>query len=219
MRRDAGCHTHGNAVCTVGKQVREVPRQNGGFALFAVISLPEIDRIFVDPIQQPLGDLCQARFRVAHGGGIIAINVPEIALPLSQRVALGEFLRESHKRIIDSLVPVGVEAPHYIANDTRRLLEPGIGVQPQLPHRIEEPPVHRFQTITYIRQSPVHDGRQRISEVTLFQRFAQIDFLIGEFGGRSGLCHNWFIARFGSRPMRNSPKSAKERLSRRVHAV
>ena len=49
------------------------------------------------------------RFGVAHGGGIIAVDIAEIALPVDQRIALGEILREPHQRVIDRLIAVRMD--------------------------------------------------------------------------------------------------------------
>ncbi len=49
------------------------------------------------------------------------------------------------------------------------------GIEPEQPHGIEKPAMDRLQTIAHIGRGPVHDGRERIGEIALFQRFAQID--------------------------------------------
>ena len=56
-----------------------------------------------------------------------------------------------------------------------RFLEAGAGIEPQLPHDIEEPAVDRLQAVAHIGQRPVHDGGQRIGEIALFERIAQVD--------------------------------------------
>ena len=119
VRRNAGRHTNSNTIGTICEKVRKIARQHDRFALLAIIGLSEIDRVLVDPIQQTLGDLCQPGFGVPHGGGIIAVNIPEIALPLGKRIALSKFLGKSDKRIIDRLVTMRMITPHHITNDTR----------------------------------------------------------------------------------------------------
>jgi hypothetical protein len=57
-------------------------------------------------------------------------------------------------------------------------------VEPQLPHREKQPAVNRLQPVAGIRQAPVHDGGQRVSEIALLQRLAQRDLLdVIRFGG------------------------------------
>ena len=46
-------------------------------------------------MQQGLGHGGHAGFRIAHGGGVIAVHVAEIALPIDQGIALGEILGQT----------------------------------------------------------------------------------------------------------------------------
>jgi hypothetical protein len=64
----------------------------------------------------------QLRFGVAVGGGVIAVDVAEIALPVDQRVAQREILREADHRVVDRLVAVRVVLADDVADDARDLL-------------------------------------------------------------------------------------------------
>ena len=97
-------------------------------------------------------DLGHAAFGVAHGGGVIAVDVAEIALAVDQRIARGEILREAHQRVVDRLVAVRVELAHHVADDLGGFLERGAGVEPQQAHRVEDAAVHRLQAVAHIRQ-------------------------------------------------------------------
>ena len=70
-------------------------------------------------------DLGEARLGVAHGGGVIAVDIAEIALPVDQRIALREILREPHQRVIDRLVAVRMELADHVADHARAFLERG----------------------------------------------------------------------------------------------
>src|SRR5437016_3345710 len=73
---------------------------------------------------------------------------------------------------------------------TRALLERRARVEAQLPHRIEEPTVHRLETVARIGQRPVHDGGERIGEIALLECLAQRDFLrLRRLGGNQLLAH------------------------------
>ena len=50
-----------------------------------------------------------------------------------------------------------------------------VGIEPQQPHGMHDAAVHGLQPVARIRQRAVHDGRERIGEVALFQRLLQID--------------------------------------------
>jgi hypothetical protein len=76
-------------------------------AVAAIVIGTEVDRILVDAVQQAGGDFGHARFGVALGRGIIAVDIAEIALPVDQRVADGEILGETRQRIIDRLIAGG----------------------------------------------------------------------------------------------------------------
>ena len=66
-----------------------------------------------------------------------------------------------------------VEFADDVADHARAFLERGIGIEAQLLHGVEQPPVHRLEAIAGVRQRPIHDCRQCVSEIALFQRIAQ----------------------------------------------
>ena len=177
VRRDRGRHADRDALRAVGEQIGERARQHHRLVLGAVIGRPEIDRVLVDAVDQEPRDLGEARLGVAHGGGVIAVDIAEIALPVDQRIALREILRQPYQSVINRLVAVRMEFADDVADHARAFLERGVGIEPQLLHRIKQPPVHRLQPVARIRQRAVHDGRQRIGEIALFQRIAQRDLL------------------------------------------
>ena len=61
------------------------------------------------PVEQQPRDFGHARFGVAIGGGIVAVDIAEIALPVDERIARGEILREAHQRVIDRLIAMRVK--------------------------------------------------------------------------------------------------------------
>ena len=122
-------------------------------------------------------NLGQAGLGVAVGRGIVAIDIAEIALPLDQRVALGKILGQTHQRIIDRLIAMGMELADDVADDAGAFLEPGARIEPQQTHGIEEAAVDRLQAVAHIGQRPVHDGGERIGKVALLERVAQPDRL------------------------------------------
>ncbi len=177
MRRYGGRHADRNALGAVGEQIGKGARQHHRLFFGAVIGRAEIDRVLVDPLDQKAGHFGQARLGVAHRCRIIPVNIAEIALAVDQRVALGEILRQSHQRVIDGLIAVGMEFADDIAHHAGAFLERGARIEPQQAHRIEETPVHRLEAVARIGQRAVHDGGERIVEIALLQRVAQGDFL------------------------------------------
>ena len=128
-------------------------------------------------------DLGQPRFGVAHGGGVIAVDIAEIALPVDQRIALGEILREAHQRVVDRLVAVRMELADDVADHARAFLERRAGVEAQLLHGVEQPPVHRLEPVARIRQRAAGDGGERVLQIALFQRVAQRNLFDVAVGG------------------------------------
>ena len=179
VRRDRGRHADRDALRTVGEQVREAAGHHDRLFGLAVVIGSEFDAVLVDAFQQQPRDLGHARFGVAVGGGIIAVDIAKIALAVDQRIARGEILRQTHHGVVDRLVAMRMERAHHVADDLGRLLERRAGVEPQQAHAVQDAPVHRLQPVAGVRQSAVHDGRERIGEIALFQRIPQhhlVDF-------------------------------------------
>ena len=60
-----------------------------------------------------------------------------------------------------------------IADHARAFLKARGGIEVQLVHGVDQPPMHRLQPVAQIRQRARHDGGQRIGEVALAQRLRQ----------------------------------------------
>ena len=168
-----GRHAHGDAGRTIGEKVGKGGRQHHRLFFFAVIGGAEIDRVFIQPFQQRLGRFGQPAFGVAHGGGIIAIDIAEIALALDQGIAQREILGQPHQRLIDRQIAMGMIFADHIADDAGAFLEAGGGVEAQQPHGMHQAAMHRLEAIAHIRQGALGDGGKRIGEVALGQRLGQ----------------------------------------------
>ena len=70
-----------------------------------------------------------------------------------------------------------MEVAHRVADDLGAFAELALRLEAELLHGVEQPPMHRLQPVAHVGQRAVHDGGERISEVALFQRLAQIDGL------------------------------------------
>ena len=120
MRRDAGRHADGDAGRAVGQQVGEGRRQDDRLLSCAVVGGAEVDGVLVDAVEQAPRRLGQPRLGVAHGRGVIAVDVAEVALAVDQRIALGEVLGQAHQRVVDRLVAVRVVLADHVADDRGR---------------------------------------------------------------------------------------------------
>ena len=173
VRRDRGRHPDRDALRAVGEQVRKAAGEHHRLFRLAVIIGAEFDAVLVDAVEQQPRHFRHARFGVAVGGRIIAVDIAEIALAVDQRIARGEVLRQADHGVVDRLVAMRMERAHHVADDLCGLLERRAGVEPQQAHAVKDAPVHRLQPVAGVRQSAVHDGRERIGEIALFQRIAQ----------------------------------------------
>ena len=177
VRRDRGRHADRDALRAVGEQVREGGRQHDRLLVGLVVGLAEIDRVLVDALEQQPRHFGQPRLGVAHGRGVIAVDIAEIALPVDQRIALGEILRHAHEGVVDRLVAVRVELTHHVADDAGAFLGRRPGIEAQQAHGVQDAAVDRLQPVARIRQRPVHDGGERVGEIALLQRILEIDVL------------------------------------------
>ena len=167
MRRDIGGHAHGDPAAAIGQKIGKGCGQNHGLGERAVVVFPEIHRIFRQAFQKRLGDNGHPRLCVSARGGIVAVDISKIALTIHQRIAHVEILRQAGHGIIDRRIAMGMIIAHHIAGNLRRFAKSAVGSQLQFAHCIKNAAVNRFQTISCIRQSAVHDRRKRIGEITL----------------------------------------------------
>ena len=93
VRRHGGRHADGDALRAIGEQVRRGGRQHHRLLRVAGVIVAEVDGVFVDAFEQQLREFGEAGLGVAIGGGVIAVDVAEIALALDERIARGEILR------------------------------------------------------------------------------------------------------------------------------
>ncbi len=206
VRRDRGRHADRDALRAVGEQVRHGRGHDDRLFRVARVIVAPVDRVLFDALHQEARDVGQARLGVAVGGGVIAVDVAEIALPFDQRIARGEVLREAHQGLVDRLVAVRMERAHDVADDLGAFLEGRAGVEPEDMHAVEDAAMHGLEAVARVGQRPAHDGRERIGEIALFERVAQVDVdrRRGRRGGRrNGFGHGAGLARrdeFAARP-------------------
>ena len=184
MRRNVRRHSNRDTTCAVYQKVRKPCRQNHRLFLVAIVVRLEIDRFLVDVVEQLHGRSGEATLRVPHGGGRIAIDRAEVALPVDKRQAHGEVLRHTHQRVVDRLVAVWMVFAHHVADDTRRLHVFLVGGVPVLVHRIEDAPMHRLEAVARIRQRARHDHAHGVIEVTALHLLGDGD---GANIGRAGV--------------------------------
>ena len=171
--RNVGGHADRDSTGSVGQQIRELRGQHDGFGQRAIVVVAKIDGVLCQPVQQCLGHSRHAGFGIAGRGGVIAVDIAKVALPVHQRIADVEILRQTGHRVVNRGIPMRVIIAHYVAGNLGRLAESAGRGQAQLAHRIENSAMHGFQTVARIRQGAVHDRGQRIGQIPIAERAAQ----------------------------------------------
>ena len=151
MRRNVGGHAHGNARRAIDQQVGNPCWQNRGLEFLAVVIRLKIHGFTVDVGEHFAGELVEPALGVTHGGGVVAVNRPEVALPVHQWVTQRKILRHANQRVVDGAVAVRVKLTHHLTHHPRAL---HIGPIPDvvgLVHGIKHAPVHGLQPVPHIR--------------------------------------------------------------------
>ncbi len=170
-----GGHPDGNPCRAVDEEVRDARGQHHGFGARAVVVGPERDRILCDLAQQFVAQPRQPAFGVAHRGGVVAVERPEVARALDEGVSQGEGLREADQRVVDGGVAVRVVGAHHVADDLGALARLCVGREVLLPHREEDAALDRLEAVAHVGQGPRRDDRERVIEVALLGGLVQGD--------------------------------------------
>ena len=164
-----GRHAHRDAARAVGKQIGEQAGEYLRLLLFPIVGRNELDRAFVEPLHQPQRGLRQPRFGVPIGGGVIAIDIAEVALAFDQRISQREILREADHRIVDAGIAVGVILADHIPHYACGFLERAGRVELQLAHRPQQAAMHGLQPVAKVRQRSCGDRAQCIDQIPFGQ--------------------------------------------------
>ncbi len=112
-----------------------------------------------------LRDLLQPAFGVAHSGGAVAVNRPEVALAVDQRKAQRPLLRHADQRVVDGEVAVRVVFAHNLADHASGFDVFLVPVDAQLGHAIEDAAVHRLQSVAHIGEGTRNDHAHGVIEI------------------------------------------------------
>ena len=165
MRRNVRRHTDRDTVRAVDQKVRKTRRQNRWLLQRFVIVRHKVNRIAFNILNQRVRHFGKPRLGITHGRRRVAVHRAEISLPVNQRQAHGERLRQTHHRLINRAVAVRVVFTHHFADDTRRFLKRFIVVIAVFVSGVNNPPVHRLQTVAHIRQRAGNDNAHRIIKI------------------------------------------------------
>jgi hypothetical protein len=105
----------------------------------------------------------------------VAVDGPEVALPVHERVAHVEFLRHADERVVDRGVAVGMEVAHHLADDLGALAIPARRRQPHVLHAVQHAAVRRLEAITDVRQRSPDDYAHRVIHVRALHLVFDVD--------------------------------------------
>ncbi len=195
VARDLGGETDCDAAGAVEQHERQARRQQPRLFGRAVVVGNEIDRAFVDLVEQQPCDRREPRFGVAHRGGAIAVARAEVALAVDQRIALREALRHAHQRVVGGLVAVRMEAAEHVADDACALdrLRSGRGREGEAHprHRVEDATLDGLLAVADVGQGAALDDGERVLEIRALRVLAEGDAVVPgwgveEVGGHGG---------------------------------
>ena len=190
VRGDVGRHPDRDSRGAVDEQVRQPRRQDGRLLLLAVVVRDEVDRLAIDVGEQLRGDAVEAALGVAHRRGVVAVDRPEVALAVDERVAHREVLRHPHQRVVDGGVAVRVVLAHHLADHAGALNVRPVPDGVRLLHREQDPAMHRLKAVAHVGERPADDHAHRVVEVRaphlLFEAYRKR--FLGELFHSGGAC-------------------------------
>ena len=176
VRGHVGGHTDGDTAGAIDDQQRDLGGQHRGFGDRIVEVERPVDGLLVDVGHHLVGDLLHAGLGVTHGGRRVAVHRTEVTLAVDQRVAHRPLLCQTHHRVVDRRVAVGVELTEHVADDTRRLTGRFVGVEVELrAHIVEDTAVHGLHAVAHVGKRTRHDDRHRIVDVRRLHLLFDID--------------------------------------------
>ena len=187
VRRDRGRHADGDAARAVDQQVGELAGQDPRLLVLLVVVGLEVDGVELDVLEHLGGDRAELRLGVPHGRRGQAVDAAEVPLAGDQQVPHVPPLGHAGQGGIDRVVAVRVIPLHRLADDARALAGGAAGVQPQVAHRHQDPPLRRLEPVADVGQGPADDDRHRVVEVALLELLLDVQRHGRQAAGRAGV--------------------------------
>src|SRR5216684_2211059 len=165
--RNVGGHADCDAARAIDQKIWNARRQHHRFFAGLIEIGNEINGFFFQVGQNIFADFRQARFRVPHRRGWIAINGSEISLSIDQRVAHVEVLRLPHQRRVNHRFAVRMVVAGSVAANFCALAVAAIGGQAQIVHGHQDAALHRLQAVAHVGERARDDYAHRVVEIRL----------------------------------------------------
>ena len=174
VRRDVGRHAHGDAGGPVDQDIGQPRRQQPGFGQRAVEIGHEIGRALIEFGQQRGRVRGQLGLGIAHCRERLGVvGGTPVALPVHQRVAVGEGLRHRHHGLVAGRIAVRMELADHVADGPRGFLRLGAGGQAQLAHCVDDATLHRLEAVGDVRQCAIEHDVHRVVQIRLLGEHPQ----------------------------------------------
>ncbi len=174
VRGDVRRHPDGDPLRAVDEEVREPRREDDRLLRRAVVVRSPIDGALAELAEELARERPEPALGVTHGGGAVAVDGAEVAVPVDERRAHHEVLREADHRVVDRDVAVRVVFTHHVADHAGALLRLGVGVEVQIAlHRVEDAALHRLQAVAHVGERTRRDDAERVVEVATLRLFGE----------------------------------------------
>jgi hypothetical protein len=165
VRRHVGRHADGDAARPVDEEVRHARREDGGLLEPVVEVRREVDALLLDVGEQLAGDPREAGLGVAVRGRGVAVDRAEVALPVDERVAHREVLREADHGVVHGRVAVRVVLAEHVSDDRGALPVGDPRCEAGLVHGEEDAPVDGLEAVPHVGDGAPDDDAHRVVEV------------------------------------------------------
>ncbi len=165
VRRDVGRHADRDARRAVDQQVRVGRGEDRGLLLGAVVGRHEIDGVLVDVLEQLGRQTRQLDLGVTHRRRRVAVDRAEVALAVDQGMAHRERLGQSHDRVVDRRLTVGVVAADHGTDGAGRLAVRLVRLVAGDVHAVQRPAMHRLEAVADVGQRAPDDHAHRVVEI------------------------------------------------------
>ena len=166
----SGRHSHGNTGRSIHEEVRDSCGKHHWFGFRAVVTRAERHRRLLDFGEHFVADAGQPALGVPHRSGTVAIERPEVARTVHQRIPERKGLRHPDERLVERRVAVGVKSCPSRRRDLRAFAMLHVRRQVLLPHRVQDAALNRFQAVADVWPRAGSDDRECVVEIAPTER-------------------------------------------------
>ena len=153
MGWNVSCHTNGDTVCTIYKEVWYFCRHDRWFKQGIIEVAHHINRVFIQVVHDVLAHLCKSALRITHGCRRVSIDGSEVSLPIYEHITHVPVLSHANQGSIYGTVAMGVILTKYFTNDTRTFLIRAGACVADSKHTVKDASVYWLESVANIGES------------------------------------------------------------------